>query len=65
VRYTILGNLEVSRIGLGCMPMSALEAGAGSDDAESMPAIHRALDLALTDASDPRRHGTDDTLATS
>ena len=43
-----LGTLEVSRIGLGTMGMSAYYAGAGSDDAESIRTIHRALDLGVT-----------------
>jgi aryl-alcohol dehydrogenase-like predicted oxidoreductase len=43
-----LGDLDVSRLGLGCMGMSAYYAGAGSDDAESIRTIHRALDLGIT-----------------
>jgi len=43
-----LGSLEVGRIGLGCMGMSTAYAGAGSDDDESIRAIHRALDLGVT-----------------
>ena len=48
MRHATLGDLAVSRIGLGCMPMSAYYAGAGSDDAESVRAIRRALDLGVT-----------------
>jgi aryl-alcohol dehydrogenase-like predicted oxidoreductase len=43
-----LGTLEVSRIGLGTMGMSTAYTGAGSDDAESIRTIHRALELGVT-----------------
>lgn len=46
--YTTLADLTVSRIGLGTMGMSAFYTGAGSDDAESIRTIHRALDLGVT-----------------
>ena len=42
-----LGGLAVSRIGLGCMSMSAYYTGAGSDEPEAIRAIHRALDLGV------------------
>lgn len=42
-----LGGLEVPRIGLGAMGMSHGFTGAGSDDAESIRTIHRALDLGV------------------
>ena len=48
MQHVTLGTLEVGRIGLGCMGMSFAYAGAGSDDAESVRAIHRALDLGVT-----------------
>jgi aryl-alcohol dehydrogenase-like predicted oxidoreductase len=48
MRYIQLGNLNVSRIGLGCMGMSFAYTGAGTDDAESIRTIHRALDLGVT-----------------
>jgi len=47
MRHVSLRNLEVSRIGLGTMGMSAYYTGAGSDDAESIRTIHRALDLGI------------------
>jgi aryl-alcohol dehydrogenase-like predicted oxidoreductase len=43
-----LGTLEVGRIGLGTMGMSTAYTGAGSDDAESIRTIHRALELGVT-----------------
>jgi len=48
MRTAHLGQLEVSRIGLGAMGMSHGYTGAGSDDAESIRTIHRALDLGVT-----------------
>jgi aryl-alcohol dehydrogenase-like predicted oxidoreductase len=43
-----LGGLTVSRIGLGAMGMSTAYTGAGTDDAEAVRAVHRALDLGVT-----------------
>ena len=43
-----LGDLEVARIGLGAMGMSHGYTGSGSDDAESIRTIHRAIDLGVT-----------------
>lgn len=48
MQTTSLGGLEVSRIGLGVMGMSAYYTGAGRDDAEAIRTIHRALDLGVT-----------------
>jgi len=48
MRTAKLGELEVSRIGLGAMGMSHGYTGAGSDDAESIRTIHRALELGVT-----------------
>ena len=48
MRSIKLGDLTVSRIGLGCMGMSFGYTGAGADDAESIRTIHRALDLGVT-----------------
>ncbi|HYB29591.1 MAG TPA: aldo/keto reductase [Solirubrobacteraceae bacterium] len=47
MKHIKLGTLEVSRIGLGAMGMSAAYTGAGMDDAESVRTIHRALDLGV------------------
>ncbi|HEX3793500.1 MAG TPA: aldo/keto reductase [Acidimicrobiales bacterium] len=46
--HITLGTLDVSRIGLGAMGMSSAYSGAGSDDAESIRTVHRALDLGVT-----------------
>ena len=48
MKHIKLRDLDVSRIGLGTMGMSAAYTGAGSDDAESIRTIHRALDLGVT-----------------
>ncbi|MBV8862798.1 MAG: aldo/keto reductase [Mycobacterium sp.] len=48
MRHVKLGDLEVARIGLGAMGMSFAYTGAGSDDAESIRTIHRAVELGVT-----------------
>lgn len=48
MQHIELGGLNVSRIGLGAMGMSHGYTGAGSDDAESIRTVHRALDLGVT-----------------
>jgi aryl-alcohol dehydrogenase-like predicted oxidoreductase len=48
MKHARLADLEVGRLGLGAMGMSVAYAGAGSDDAESIRTIHRALDLGVT-----------------
>jgi aryl-alcohol dehydrogenase-like predicted oxidoreductase len=48
VRHIRLATLDVSRIGLGAMGMSAAYTGAGTDDAESIRTIRRAIDLGVT-----------------
>ena len=48
MQHIHLGTLDVARIGLGTMGMSSAYTGAGSDDAESIRTIHRALDLGVT-----------------
>src|SRR5271170_5724443 len=48
MKHAKLRDLDVARIGLGAMGMSAVYSGAGRDDAESIRTIHRALDLGVT-----------------
>ncbi|MDX3855304.1 aldo/keto reductase [Streptomyces sp. AK02-01A] len=48
MKHVSLAGLDVSRIGLGCMGMSAYYTGAGTDMTESIRTIHRALDLGVT-----------------
>jgi aryl-alcohol dehydrogenase-like predicted oxidoreductase len=49
MKHVSLGGLDVSRIGLGAMTMAGTyTSGGGLDDAESVHAIHRALDLGVT-----------------
>ncbi|SOD79152.1 Predicted oxidoreductase [Streptomyces sp. 1222.2] len=48
MKHIKLGDLEVSRIGLGAMGMSHGLTGAGSDDAESIRTVHRAIELGVT-----------------
>ncbi len=48
MKHTNIGSLEVSRLGLGTMGMSAFYTGAQADDAESTRTIHRALELGVT-----------------
>jgi aryl-alcohol dehydrogenase-like predicted oxidoreductase len=48
MKHIKLGDLDVSRIGLGLVGMSYAYTGAGTDDAESIRTIHRALELGVT-----------------
>src|SRR4051812_42889188 len=48
MQHVSLAGLDVSRIGLGAMGMSAFYTGAGSDEEESIRTIHRALGLGIT-----------------
>jgi aryl-alcohol dehydrogenase-like predicted oxidoreductase len=49
MKHVSVGGLDVSRIGLGAMTMAGTyTSGGGLDDAESVRAIHRALDLGVT-----------------
>jgi aryl-alcohol dehydrogenase-like predicted oxidoreductase len=41
-------GLEVSRLGLGCMGMSAFYTGSGTDERGSIATVHRALELGVT-----------------
>ena len=48
MKHTSLGELDVSRIGLGTMAMSGYYLDPDSSDAESVRTIQRALDLGVT-----------------
>jgi len=48
MKHISLGGLDVARIGLGAMTMSAFYTGAGSDDDEAIRTIQRGLDLGIT-----------------
>ncbi len=48
MKHVSLGGLDVSRIGLGAMSMSGYYNTGEGSDAESIRAIHRALDLGVT-----------------
>jgi aryl-alcohol dehydrogenase-like predicted oxidoreductase len=48
VQHVSLGGLDVSRLGLGTMGMSAFYTGANLDDAESIRTIRRAMELGIT-----------------
>jgi aryl-alcohol dehydrogenase-like predicted oxidoreductase len=49
MKHVSLGQLDVSRIGLGAMTMAGTYTTGGAlDDAESIRTIHRALDLGVT-----------------
>ncbi len=48
MKHISIGGLEVSRIGLGAMSMSGYYDTKEGSDAESIRAIHRALDLGVT-----------------
>jgi aryl-alcohol dehydrogenase-like predicted oxidoreductase len=57
MKHISIGGLEVSRIGLGAMSMSGYyNIGAGSD-AESISAIHRALDHGVNHNDTPEIYG--------
>ncbi|MDB5280885.1 MAG: aldo/keto reductase [Ferruginibacter sp.] len=47
-KISLGADLEVSRLGLGCMGMSAYYTGGGTDEAGSIATIHRAIELGVT-----------------
>lgn len=58
MQHAKLGSLRVSRIGLGAMTMAGTyTSGGGLDDAESIRAIHRALDLGVTHIDTAESYG--------
>ncbi|WP_329159061.1 aldo/keto reductase [Streptomyces sp. NBC_01717] len=58
MQHATLGSLRVSRIGLGAMTMAGTyTSGGGLDDAESIRAIHRALDLGVTHIDTAESYG--------
>ncbi|OBH14403.1 aldo/keto reductase [Mycobacterium sp. E1715] len=48
MKHARLADLEIGRLGLGAMGMSVAYAGAGTDDAESIRTVQRAIDLGVT-----------------
>src|SRR5688500_18696933 len=54
---TSLNGLNVSRIGLGTMGMSAFYTGAGRSDAEAIRTIHHALDAGVTHLDTAEAYG--------
>src|ERR1700712_141224 len=48
MKHVMIGELDVARIGLGAMGMSFAYTGAGTDDAESIRTIHRAIEVGVT-----------------
>ena len=48
MKHVSLAGLDVSRLGLGAMGMSAYYTGARADDGESIGTIRRAIDLGIT-----------------
>ena len=62
MKHVSLSDLDVARIGLGAMGMSHGYSGAGSDDAESIRTIHRALDLGVTLVDTAEIYGRDEVV---
>ncbi|MFF4353534.1 aldo/keto reductase [Streptomyces sp. NPDC001530] len=57
MKHIRLGDLDVSQIGMGAMPVNALYTGANTDDEEGIRAIHRALDLGVTHIDTAEAYG--------
>lgn len=58
MQHAMLGSLRVSRVGLGTMSMAGtLLTGGDLDDAESVRAIHRALELGVTHIDTAESYG--------
>ena len=57
MRQVSLAGLDVSRVGLGCMGMSALYTGKDTDEAESIRTLHRAIELGVTFLDTAERYG--------
>jgi aryl-alcohol dehydrogenase-like predicted oxidoreductase len=58
MKHVFLGGLDVSRIGLGTMTMAGTyTSGGGLDAAESIRAIHRALDLGVSHLDTAEMYG--------
>ncbi|GLZ00603.1 aldo/keto reductase [Actinoplanes sp. NBRC 103695] len=57
MRQVSLAGLGVSRVGLGCMGMSALYTGKDTDEAESIRTLHRAIELGVTFLDTAERYG--------
>ncbi|WP_455433000.1 aldo/keto reductase [Streptosporangium soli] len=48
MKHVSVGELDVARIGLGAMGMSHGYTDSGTDEAESIRTLHRALELGVT-----------------
>ncbi|MFF8035969.1 aldo/keto reductase [Streptomyces sp. NPDC016626] len=57
MQSTSLGRLDVPRIGLGVMGISAYYTGAGRDETESIRTIRRAVDLGVTHLDTAEMYG--------
>src|SRR4029453_13503638 len=57
MKTIFIGGLDVSRIGLGAMSMSGYYNTGEGSDAESIRAIHRALDLGVTHIDTAEAYG--------